>query len=86
MLNQDRFRQRVSDPMQLPSLEIIVHAIHITVARYLDDGDTMDAEWSADRIRRWVTMTAMENLSLESLQALIIIAFYEVSPLEVREH
>lgn len=72
--------------MQLPSLEIIVHAIHITVARYLDDGDTMDAEWSADRIRRWVTMTAMENLSLESLQALIIIAFYEVSPLEVREH
>lgn len=83
MLNQDRFRQRVDDPTELPSLEIVIHAIHITVAKYLDEGDTMSAEWPVDRIRRWVTMTAMENLSIESLQALIIIAFLDVSAVPV---
>lgn len=79
MLNQDRFRQKVNDPDELSRLEIIIHAIHVAVAKYLDDTDTMVPAWPADRIRRWVTMTAMDTLSIESLQALIIIAFHEVS-------
>jgi hypothetical protein len=78
MLHQDRFRLRVDDPNERPLLQIVLHAMHITVAPYLDQGDTMDAEWPADRVRRWVTMTALESISMESLQALIIIAFHEV--------
>lgn len=88
MLNQDRFRSRSQFPDELQKLEIILHAMSIAVCRYVipNEGDERNSGphsvsytgWSPASLRRWVVSTAMDNLSIEGLQALIIIAFDDV--------
>lgn len=81
MLNQDRFRQQVDDPRELPNLEVILHSIAITVSKYLPGEDHSNYGWSAEDTRTWVVMTAMQTQTLQSLQALIILVFNDVSSL-----
>lgn len=78
MLNQDRFRQRVADPKELPKLKVILQAIVITVSRYLPEEPGLEAVWPVEKIREWTIMRSMESNTLEGLQALIIIAFNDV--------
>lgn len=85
MLNQDRFRSRLqSPPHEIQKLDIILHAMFVATCRYLLS-DQQDAEasvayrgWSLLSLRRWVVSMAMDNLSIQGLQALIIIAFDDV--------
>lgn len=79
MLNQDRFRQGLDEPCEMEDLEIVIHAIQLAVARYLPEQDAARQSWPPERVRKWVLMTAMDEISMESAQALIIVAFNDVS-------
>jgi hypothetical protein len=78
MLNQDRFRQRVADPKELAKIKVIIHAIIITISRYIPEELGLDAVWPVEKIREWTIMRSMESNTLEGLQALIMIAFNDV--------
>ncbi|UZP36671.1 hypothetical protein NXS19_004487 [Fusarium pseudograminearum] len=78
MLNQDRFRQRVEDPIESPKLMVILQAIVIVASRYLPDQLGLKAIWSVEKIREWTILRSMESNTLEGLQALIIIAFNDI--------
>lgn len=79
MLNQDRFRQRVQDPGELPKLEVILQSIAITVSKYLPEEVQFEDAWPVERTRTWIVMAAMDSNTIEGLQALIILAFNDVS-------
>jgi hypothetical protein len=79
MLNQDRFRQRVEDPIELPKLNVILQAIIIVVSRHLPEELEAEVAWPVEKVRQWTIMRSMESNTLEGLQALIIIAFNDVS-------
>ncbi|KAF5702230.1 x-pro dipeptidyl-peptidase [Fusarium mundagurra] len=78
MLNQDRFRQRVEDPSELPRLKVILQAIVMIVSRYLPDELGLKEIWPVEKIRKWTILRSMESNTLEGLQALIIIAFDDI--------
>lgn len=71
------------DPDQRGSLVVILHAIVVAAIRFqCSDNNSIsesEAESRAKRSRSIVVLTAMDNLSVENLQALIIIAFDDVS-------
>lgn len=79
MLNQDRFRQRVQDPSELPKLKVILQALVMIASRYLPQELGLNEIWPVEKIREWVILRSMESNTLEGLQALIIIAFNDVS-------
>lgn len=85
MLNQDRFRNRLRHPAEIQRIDVILHAMYVSVHRYLPGsmGESVPSieypGWSITSLRRWVVTTAMDNLSIHGLQALIIIAFDDVS-------
>lgn len=85
MLNQDRFRSRLRYPAEIQRIDVILHAMYVSVHRYLPGSMGENAPgleypgWSTTSLRRWVVTTAMDNLSVHGLQALIIIAFDDVS-------
>jgi len=71
------------DPDQRSSLVVILHAMVVAAIRYgySDDSITSQAEAESrgKTSRSIVVLTAMDDLSVENLQALIIIAFDDVS-------
>lgn len=76
MIHQGRFRQRMDEEIERPKLNVILHAMVIAASKFVPN-----AAISADlvaRTRKWIVWTAMDNLALESLQALIILAFTDV--------
>jgi hypothetical protein len=85
MLNQDRFRNRLRYPAEIQKIDVILHAMYVAVHRYLPGsvGENVPGieypGWSITSLRRWVVTTAMDNLSIHGLQALIIVAFDDVS-------
>lgn len=83
MIHETRFRRRMHDPDQRSSLVVVLHAMVVAAIRYgySDDGITSqaEAESKAKTSRSIVVLTAMDDLSVENLQALIIIAFDDVS-------
>jgi hypothetical protein len=79
MLNQDRFRQRVKDPGELPKLKVILQAIVIIISRYLPKELGLKPIWPVEKIREWVILRSMESNTLEGLQALIMMSFNDVS-------
>lgn len=84
MLNQDRFRNRLRYPAEMQRLDVILHAMYVSVHRYLPENaeeglpNVSYPAWPISSLRRWVVTTAMDNLSIQGLQALIIIAFDDV--------
>lgn len=79
MLNQDRFRQRIEDPSELPKLKVILQALVMIASRYLPHELGLSEIWGVEKTREWVILRSMESNTLEGLQALIIIAFDDVS-------
>jgi hypothetical protein len=76
MIHQARFRQRLGDPNNSTTLKVILHAMVVSSSKFVPD-----ASISPDFIqssRKWIVSTAMEVVSLEGLQALIILAFTDV--------
>lgn len=77
MIHQARFRQRLNHSDERENLVVVLHSMIIAASKFVPDASLL-AE-SIVRTRRWVVSTAMDILSLESLQALIILAFTDVS-------
>jgi hypothetical protein len=82
IIHETQFRRRVHNPEELPHLVVILHAIVTAAIRFVDPSVAMSAdevEKVTRQSRNFVTLTAMEKLSVENLQALIILAFNDVS-------
>lgn len=82
VLHETRFRARLHDAEQLPTLVVIIHAMvvaAIRLSRPQTHGlSSQETETRVQRSRSIVVLNAMDNLSVENLQALIIIAFDDV--------
>lgn len=76
MIHQARFLQRFSDDQERKQLRIVLHTITIAASKFLPDAKALSH--SPEGTRKWVIATAMDCLSLESLQALIILAFNDI--------
>jgi hypothetical protein len=81
IFHETRFRRRVHD--KLPQLIVVLHAMVVSALRFVDcmehNLSAAQVEKMANRSRNFVILNAMGNLSVESLQALIIVAFTDVS-------
>ena len=87
VLHETQFRRRMHDADQRPQLTCILHAMVVVAARYVQDVQELDRSVDHDtllrlaqRSRGHVLLHAMDSLSVENLQALIIVAFHNVSP------
>lgn len=82
ILHETQFRRRVQDPAQLPQLVLILHAMVVAALRFVEISDTrlsaQNVEKQMTLSRRFVVLNSMDSLSVENLQALIIIAFNDV--------
>lgn len=83
ILHETRFRSRMLDPDQRPHLIVIIHAMVVAAIRFARHEahglSAADVEAKVKRSRSIVVLNAMDSLSVENLQALIIIAFDDVS-------
>ncbi|EJT71403.1 hypothetical protein GGTG_10662 [Gaeumannomyces tritici R3-111a-1] len=82
MLHQDIFRAQVAQATEIPKIELVLHAMIFSTARFLRNED-LDFEiespaWSSEKTRRWIISKAMDRLCVESLQTLIIMAFTDI--------
>lgn len=82
MLHENSFRQKLTEQVYDEHLEVVLHAMVVTAMRLVIRPDT-----TADlrriskltkRSRDWVLLYAFGSLSVENLQALLIIAFDDV--------
>ncbi|KAK1969242.1 hypothetical protein LY78DRAFT_630224 [Colletotrichum sublineola] len=82
ILHETQFRRRVHDPEQLPRLVVVLHAMLVAALRYVDNPETrpsaQEIERRAVHSRNIVILNAMDQLSVENLQALIILAFNDI--------
>ncbi|KAF6818089.1 hypothetical protein CPLU01_13410 [Colletotrichum plurivorum] len=82
ILHETQFRRRVHDPDQLPRLVVVLHAMVVAALRFVDNLETrlsaQEVERRMLRSRNIVILNAMDHLSVENLQALIIIAFNDI--------
>lgn len=78
MIHQARFRYRFDAfAAERDKLEVVLYAMVIAASKFVL-GETLSIGVLA-LMRRWVVWKAMDDLSLDSLQALIILSFTDVS-------
>ena len=80
ILHETRFRRQLNDAEQRPRLAVILHAMVVATIRFIEDDSITFEEVTrrSNRSRNIVVLTAMDNLSVENLQALTIIAFDDI--------
>lgn len=83
IIHETQFRRRVQEQDQLPQLVVVLHAMVVAALRFVNNTERKLApeeieRWTA-RSRRFVVLISMGGLSVENLQALIIVAFDDVS-------
>lgn len=71
MIHQGRFFQRLADETQRDQLMIILHSMVLAASKFVPGASMHIRAYT----RSWVICNAMESLSLENLQALIILAY-----------
>ena len=86
MLHVSGFPGILKDPVERVKKSVVLHAIQVTTLRYLkrSDGSPLDPDYVAQEVRAsrdYVMLSALDGLSVENLQALILIAFAEVGNL-----
>lgn len=79
MIHETRFRNRLSDQRERPKLDVVLHAMVLAASRFARDQQHAIVP-RPDQLRSWVISTAMDCMSVESLQAMIILSFTDVSP------
>jgi hypothetical protein len=83
ILHEDQFRRQLYDGTQLDRIKLLLHAIVVAAIRYVNqdiaDLTPEETELWTENSRRTVITLAMNSLTVESLQALTIIAFSDVS-------
>lgn len=89
MIHETQFRARIHDPGQLPGLVVLLHAMVVAALRFVDSAGIglpqAELKTRATRSRNIVMLTAMDHLSVENLQALLIVAFNDVCYQSVRD-
>ncbi|KOS18591.1 putative transcriptional regulatory protein [Escovopsis weberi] len=79
ILHEMRFRARLKDPAQRKRLTVLLHALLSAAIKYVDPGPfgmtASDVTRQIRTSRRAVVTHAMESLSVENTQALVILAF-----------
>lgn len=82
MLHEKRFRERMHNPEELPQLVVVLHAMVVAAAKFVQPDRCLlspeSVETMAKKSRNVVLLNAMDNLSVENLQALVVIAFNDV--------
>ena len=82
-LHPFRFRRDIEDPHKRARLEIILHAIVYASMHRLDLDNLAiqqsDIERQVELSRSTVILNALDSLTIENVQALIIVAFTAVS-------
>lgn len=82
ILHEASFRRRLAEPHNFDALRVVLHAMVLAASRYIADEDTATTAFSTPQqrvmARDWVVSQAMKHLTVESLQALIIVAFNDV--------
>lgn len=82
IFHETQFRRRVHDPEQLPRLVVVLHAMVVAALRFVDNPEIRhsisEIERRTLRSRNIVILNAMDHLSVENLQALVILAFNDV--------
>lgn len=82
-LHPFRFRRNIEDPHKRPKLEIILHAIVYASMHRLDlealNIQQSEIEHQIETSKNTVILEAMGSLTIENVQALIIVAFTAVS-------
>lgn len=83
MLHEARLRRRLNNDTERRNLGVVIRAMLLVAAKYIHDDDTAKTmsipEQDEQRARDEIVATAMRKLSVENLQALIMVAFNDVS-------
>ncbi|GMF70080.1 unnamed protein product [Aspergillus oryzae] len=83
ILHEPLLRSRLRDPAERPKLIPLLHAMMVCSLRYVAN-ERLAAEWSTShpgalqKSRDFVVLSSIDNLSVESAQSLIIIAFVHI--------
>jgi hypothetical protein len=84
MLHQGRLRRRLADEEERPKIHTILQSLVLVAAKYIDNVTVADrllkTEQQAQEWRDCIVVTAMRRMSVENLQALIMITFDDVNP------
>lgn len=76
MIHQDRFMQKLADDVHQEQSLLILHAMAVSAAKFVPRARAL-AQISS-RTRKWIICTAMDSLSVQSIQALLIIVFDDI--------
>lgn len=83
IIHEPLFRSRLRDPTERPKLVIVLHAMMVCALRYVAH-ERLAGEWlgsypdALQRSRDHVLLAGMDDLSVENVQALIMVAFVHV--------
>lgn len=82
IIHEGRFRRRLAESSELEAINVVLHSIILAASRYVNDEDVAISVYGSPQhralIRDWIVSNAMKDLSVESLQALIIVSFNDV--------
>jgi hypothetical protein len=82
IFHEKRFRRQLKSPDKKYRLEVVLHSMVVAVLKHLDRREIRvnlgDIESICERSRKIVVLTAMDELYVENLQALVIICFEDV--------
>ncbi len=82
MIHEANFREHLRTDYGRQRMSVVLHAMTVAALRFVQkDGKSLPAAYVAAetaRSRRLVTLTAVDGLSLENLQALAIVAYADV--------
>ncbi|KAI9148232.1 putative transcriptional regulatory protein [Paramyrothecium foliicola] len=81
MVHEARFRRRLANPEQGRKLQIVIQAMALCAARYVEDIDLSKKLLSSQtqqHLKDSVIATAMKQLTVENSQALVILSFNEI--------
>ena len=80
ILHETQFRRRIQEQQELPHLTVVLHAMVVVALRFVaSEMPPWEIESLTARSRNIVVLTSMDGLSVENSQALIIVAFNDVS-------
>lgn len=86
ILHETKLRARLSGSHHTSRVAILIHAVIVAAVRLVDDEALRNRPDYVEQLisdsRNRVLLLGMDGLSVENLQALSIIAFYDVSSLE----
>lgn len=85
MIHEARFRKRLSDNVEKASMHLLLQAMILIASRHIPRRGVAESIGrligDQEELRDWVVAKATKRLSVENLQALIIICFHDVGDL-----